>query len=535
MKELLFSFLISLSILFLPFVVFADVKINEIAWMGDSKSAYCEWIELYNDGDSEVDLKDSKIFEKGTNGQDVTVLFLTKKITAKGYYLVERTTNSCPDPVDGIGDDIGSFGGSGLSNSGEYLTLKSSSGTILDFLDASKGWPAGGDAKSDLTMQKDGSGVWITATATPGLKNYLITSSTNPIVENITSSSTATTTQSTANKDTVEESLASEMGNYSAHSGGESISKAPVKIKVTLSAGRDRFVLADTPVFFSAKLLDSASNKIDGDLYSWSFGDGSSYSGSQVFHNYDLPGIYIVILNSTFEGQSYVSRSNIKVIEPDFKIEKIQKNGEYFVKIANNLDLEVNLKDWKLRSGFRYFTFANDTIILPEKDIIFDSKITGIELNYSDFIELLSPSGKLIAIFKPDVYKVVDKTVDNLLIKSFGNDVSKKANGDKGVDKYVDKPVDSLVDKPVEVQLAILMDKLRVLQGLATTTATSTSSRVLKNTVKQNISVEVDSKPAMVGKINVGVPTTTNKVILTLEPKNKESGLWKFIKEIFNR
>ncbi len=140
----------------------ANVRINEIAWMGTAESQFGEWFELYNDGSEEINLAGWKLYE-GAGEQ--LVFTMTKSIPANGYLLVERTTASSTDPVPGINDESGTFGGSGFSNSGENLVLKDSQGLSIQTLNFSSGWPAG-DSETKKTMQWDGS-KWVTDVATP--------------------------------------------------------------------------------------------------------------------------------------------------------------------------------------------------------------------------------------------------------------------------------------------------------------------------------------------------------------------------------
>jgi|GEM_PF-5793686 len=112
------------------------VVINEIAWAGTVASQYGEWFELYNAGDSDIDLTDWGLYKLKTDGTMIKVISLTGKIVAGDYFLVERYTASSPDPID-IQADIqgnpaGKFGDSGLSNTYEHLGLLDSSKAIVD-------------------------------------------------------------------------------------------------------------------------------------------------------------------------------------------------------------------------------------------------------------------------------------------------------------------------------------------------------------------------------------------------------------------
>ncbi len=146
-------------------VVYADIKINEIAWMGTAGSQYSEWIELYNNREEAVSLEGWKLLKAGTD----TFFTLTKTIAAKGYLLIERTTASAPDAVAGINDESGSFGSGGLKNTGEDLALKDKDGNTVDSVLFAGGWPAG-DAKTKETMQWSGT-AWITGVGTPDAAN----------------------------------------------------------------------------------------------------------------------------------------------------------------------------------------------------------------------------------------------------------------------------------------------------------------------------------------------------------------------------
>jgi hypothetical protein len=62
-KKFFWSF-IFLLVVMVPDAAHAEVKINEVAWMGTSNSQYEEWIELYNDGSSQS-LDGWKIYKAG--------------------------------------------------------------------------------------------------------------------------------------------------------------------------------------------------------------------------------------------------------------------------------------------------------------------------------------------------------------------------------------------------------------------------------------------------------------------------------------
>src|SRR5688572_4726648 len=114
----------------IPQFVHAAIVINEVAWMGSSSSQYEEWIELYNDG-AETSVAGWKLIKSG----GTTLFTLTDSIPAGQYYVVCRTTSSLTNPLNGACDEQGSFGGSGLNNTNDQITLKDSLGATVDSVD----------------------------------------------------------------------------------------------------------------------------------------------------------------------------------------------------------------------------------------------------------------------------------------------------------------------------------------------------------------------------------------------------------------
>ncbi|MFH0852583.1 MAG: lamin tail domain-containing protein [bacterium] len=130
---------------------FYPVVINEIAWAGTSASTSAdEWIELYNKTDGTIDLTGWQIAE--VVGATTTVANLQNTIAPRSYYLIERGDDGTVSDI--VADLAHSFGGSGLSNSGENLRLIDNTGGIIDWADFSIGWPAGTAGPHYLSMER---------------------------------------------------------------------------------------------------------------------------------------------------------------------------------------------------------------------------------------------------------------------------------------------------------------------------------------------------------------------------------------------
>ncbi len=101
--------------------------------MGTKSSYNNEWIELYNNTDSPINL-DGWILKAA---DDVPTIKLAGSFLANGFYLLERSK-----------DYTGA-----LNNKGEKLELCDDSGNLIDFADGSAGWPAG-DNSTKQTMSR---------------------------------------------------------------------------------------------------------------------------------------------------------------------------------------------------------------------------------------------------------------------------------------------------------------------------------------------------------------------------------------------
>ena len=369
------KFFIGFTMFLIPWVVSAAIVINEIAWMGTTESSYCEWVELYNDGSANVDLSGWGLYEVGLNG-NVLIMALTKTIASGGYYLIERVTLSCPDSVPVIiADDAGSFGGSGLSNSGEMLILKNASDDEMDRMDGSSGWQGFGNNTTKDTMQRTSSGDWITAVATPRAANEIGSSISNLEVElPITPPSTPL---------------------------------YEPKRFFTVDAGKDIKTVAGAEVRFSGVAFNGDGKPLGETSgmarYLWNFGDGAFFEGKNVNHIYRYPGIYRAVLyvsSGETSGsdvlEAIVGKSNVAMSEI----------AGAWVELTNEGATAVDVSSWQIHSDALTYIIPARTTIGPGAFVVFSQEITNLlfgpvnpkaELRYANgtFADMLSFGGML--------------------------------------------------------------------------------------------------------------------------------------------
>jgi hypothetical protein len=99
-------------------IVKSPIVMNEIYSRGTATEP--DWIELYNDSNSQIDLSGFKIYDSGANGgtKDKKGFPSGASILAKGFYVIVTD-----------GSEASDFG---LSNSGEEVWLEDGTGAVID-------------------------------------------------------------------------------------------------------------------------------------------------------------------------------------------------------------------------------------------------------------------------------------------------------------------------------------------------------------------------------------------------------------------
>lgn len=376
MKQITF---VVFALLFTPFYAFATVRVNEIAWMGTSVSSSNEWIELYNDGDTPASLSGFTLFAEGVGKLSVP---LSGSIAPKGFFLLERTND---DTVPGIiADKI--YTGI-LGNSGETLILKDASGTEIQKINGSAGWPAGDNATKE-TMQWGGNS-WGTATATPRMENVVGQTALKVVPGENGTSPSEQSTSSSGNHSSSEVS-----GETSAHLSPLPLSDFSAEQEFFISAGRDRSVPAGGTLPFDAYILDTKGKKVSGASFTWTFGDGTAVNGSKVSHTYEYPGNYIVILNAVYQDSQAVARARVRAFAPEMSI-SFRKENE--ISLVNHSSYDMNVSRWMLRAGSQSYIFPEDTIVGAKEEILVSSGVTKFQGGISDSVSLVSQNNKVVA------------------------------------------------------------------------------------------------------------------------------------------
>ncbi len=233
--------------------------------------------------------------------------------------------------------------------------------------------------------------ITVKATGRTSGKSFTITQPITVSSGAVYSTSTPTSTNENQNSSNSANTQPVVIYVYSAHSSPAPLSETENKISFEVSGGRDRLTSVGNEVLFKATVTKSQNISTQAISYKWSFGDGSISTGNTVNHSYKFPGDYVVVLNANGSDNEAVSRVNVKVVEPQFQISKVE-NG---VMVLNNSKYEINLEGWSFGDKQNIFIFPKDTIIPAGKAITFPDDVTGLKGD----VALYNPLGKSVGSF----------------------------------------------------------------------------------------------------------------------------------------
>src|SRR3989344_932615 len=357
---------LAVTVMVFPLAASAQVVINEIAWMGTSVSANAEWMELFNSGNTAVDLTGWHLIA-ASGSPSIT---LSGTIAANGYFLLERTSDASVPAVTANQIYTGA-----LTNGGTTLTLTDASGAAIETVESGVNWAnVGGDNTTKQTAQKTANG-WITATSTPGAANA--TSAAPPAATEDSGSQTNSQTQTTSTAQTTQAPTSSYV--------------APPEPQIFADAGDNRTVIVAADTEFRGRAYNRKKETISTSVrFLWNFGDGKTAEGQSVLHHFEYPGRYAVVLNIA-ENTDAASDMLIVTAEPAKLAFTAYPDGS--VVIQNNAGRDLDLSGWIVRSFGRSFLVPKDSIILSGESLRMSDKTLGFRS--STDTELDYPNGAL--------------------------------------------------------------------------------------------------------------------------------------------
>ena len=132
-----------------------DININEIMYNPPGADTYHEWLELYNNETTDIDIKGWRFYEAGTN-HSLTLIQGSMVIPPEGYAIIADNATTFLDEHQECNCTVIDSAFS-LNNSGEYVALKNATLVIIDGVRYNASWGADGN---DRTLELNATGGW---------------------------------------------------------------------------------------------------------------------------------------------------------------------------------------------------------------------------------------------------------------------------------------------------------------------------------------------------------------------------------------
>ena len=342
-------------IIFFAQTASAQVFVNEIQISPINE----RFIELYNSGDTDVDLTDWYIQRKTATGSSfgslVTKTQLNGKIIkARGYFLISRSALEKSDVV------LGSL----VLTESNAIRVRDSKEKDVDQIE----WGSIAEGKS---YQRTPSGIWEVAIPTPGSTN-------------------ASAQGTNTNLSTTSSTVTSAVSN---------VSSFPIEPQIFASIkSNTRTTLVGASITFTSKVFGLNKEPIENARALWAFGDGAYREGESVMHTYFYPGEYTVVLDASSGYFSASDRIRVTVTAPNILLATGGDDVRSFVSVENRSADEIDLSNWQIFANSKTFIFPKNTFLPARKNVLFASEVTGLTSPAGTIAELRFPNGERVPL-----------------------------------------------------------------------------------------------------------------------------------------
>lgn len=344
----------------------ASVRISEVMYDVPGTDTGREWVEVVNEG-SAVDLTTLRLFEAGVNHKITPWQGTSGTLSANAYAVIaDNPTKFLEDWPTYSGPLFDSA--FSLSNTGEDLEIRDAEGVTLFAIRYPTELGAQGDGN---TLHYSGSG-WSVGPATPGA----------PPGSGNTSSPSEGSGQTSSSP------------SPSAPSSTPPIYESSPTL--VLDVVYRKVITAGADVPFSALLSYANGEEVLGAVYEWNFGDGSIATGNSVYHHYDVPGQYALVVHGTKGIGSATKVLSVEVVQSTARIDTITPEAIF---VRNAGATQIDLSRWHIRADMQFFTLPARTIILPHTTTAFPFAVTKLPQSFNT--KLLYPNGQKATFYDP--------------------------------------------------------------------------------------------------------------------------------------
>jgi hypothetical protein len=367
--------------------------INEIMSNPTGDDGGREWIEIYNNSSSTVDISSLTVSIKGGSFVVVTPISGGVMLDPNGYAIIASTVSGTTKFLQ----DYPAFSGPLFRSS---ISLVNTGATSIEIkvggvtVDSLMSYTA---AKEGLTYSRI-NGTFATGSPTPGAENQAVVDDTN---------GQATTSTTNTSQTTIAQ-------------------MSPPSADVILYTSPEKVVVAGAESTFSVFGLTRAGKSIDNMTYSWAYGDGGQGVGSTTIYRYAYPGRYILQVEGTNTYVIGSARSSIRVVAPEITITNIS-NGKYgsYIDIENPNDYDLDFSQWKLVIDGAVFPFPKNTLIGGNGITHLSGLAMGFAntvLSASSSIKIVFPNQEEVVRYKPQ--QELQKTIPQTSISNLSKIVS---------------------------------------------------------------------------------------------------------------
>ncbi len=376
MRYLLFSLLLVVPTLTQALTI-TEVMSNPV---GDDSGR--EWVELYNESDTEIDLSSLTVSVKGGAYSTAFSVSGGTVLAPHGYGIIASTVSGATKFLQ----DYPSYTKPLFRSS---MSLVNTGVTSLDI-------KVGGVVAASLpsyTAAKEGytyakiQDTFVLGVPTPGEENRA------PQEIQPEATTTPVTTQTT-------------------------IAQVAPSADIVLYLDETKTYVAGAPSLFTAYATTKAGKVLDQMRYSWSFGDGGEAVGSSTWYRYYYPGKYVVTLEGSNGLVSGTARMYAHVVAPEIVLSPLRV-GKYgaFVTLTNNNLYDLDISFWKIAIDGALFSFPKNTLLQKGVTVISGASMGFASSTFSSstIIKLLFPTNEevLRVVQGGDVVEITSTQVTN--------------------------------------------------------------------------------------------------------------------------
>ncbi len=387
MKLILIGVLLISSIIHVKALTISEIMSNPT---GDDSGR--EWVEIYNESGTDVDLSTMTISIKGGTAVVATTLQGGTVIPAGNYAIIGSVVSGQTKFLQ----DFPSYSGPLLKSS---ISLVNTGVTSVDIkLNGATvaSVPSYTAAKEGYTLSYMG-GSYVTGTPTPGAENQVADTSSGE-----TGNGNATTTETQVTLPQM----------------------SPPSADIMIYLPTEKLVVAGAESEFSVFSQTRAGKPINDLRYTWAFGDGGQSTGSSTKYRYVYSGRYIAQVEAMNANVAGTGRMVVRVVPPEILISDLG-TGKYgaYVEMKNPNAYDLDLSQWVLTIDGSAFPFPKNTILSAGNTTRFSGVAMGFAsttVSTSTVIKILFPNLEEVTKYhaKLEEAAIATTTKSAIIVKS---------------------------------------------------------------------------------------------------------------------